>query len=182
MTIEGKRRSGGGASGSAWSAAAQGAFIGAVHRIAARLDDQFELVAGALSSDRRTGALRRARSSASRRTAPTATIAADGDRGGARATDGIEAVAIVTPNHLHYPVATAFLEAGIHVICDKPLTTTLARSARNWCALVAATRRVFAVTHNYTGLSDGAAGARDGRARRARRDPRRAGRISRRTG
>ena len=64
--------------------------------------------------------------------------------------DGIEAVTIVTPNHLHAPVATAFLKAGIHVICDKPVTTT-SRDAKKLKALALAQRRVFAVTHNYTG-------------------------------
>lgn len=64
--------------------------------------------------------------------------------------DGIEAVSIVTPNHMHSPVAKAFLEAGIHVICDKPLTTTVTE-AEELVALVRKTGRVFAVTHNYTG-------------------------------
>jgi predicted dehydrogenase len=64
--------------------------------------------------------------------------------------DGIEAVAIVTPNHMHAPVAKAFLEAGIHVICDKPLTTTVAE-AEALVALVKKTGKVFVLTHNYTG-------------------------------
>ncbi|MEG2964582.1 MAG: Gfo/Idh/MocA family oxidoreductase, partial [Janthinobacterium sp.] len=97
----------------------QGAFIGAVHRIAARIDDQYELVAGALSSDPQ-----RARDSgAALHLAPERCYSdyrAMAQAEAARA-DGIEAVAIVTPNHLHAPVATAFMEAGIHVICDKPL-------------------------------------------------------------
>jgi predicted dehydrogenase len=129
----------------------QGAFIGAVHRIAARLDDDWELVAGALSSDperaRASGAELRidparcysdfremARAEAARR--------ADGS--------GIDAVAIVTPNHLHFPVACAFIEAGIHVICDKPLTTTLA-DAQHLQALVQRHGVRLALTHNYTG-------------------------------
>src|SRR3954454_1302974 len=99
----------------------QGAFIGAVHRIEARIDGQFELVAGALSSEP-------ARAKAS---AMELGIAAERSYGSfdemARAEaarpDGIEAVSIVTPNHLHAPAARAFLEAGIHVICDKPMTT-----------------------------------------------------------
>ncbi|MCP3368555.1 Gfo/Idh/MocA family protein [Bradyrhizobium cajani] len=126
----------------------QGAFIGAVHRIAARIDDQFELVAGALASDPA-----RARTSAKE-----LGIADDRAYGSfeemvkaesARA-DCIEAVSIVTPNHMHSPVAKAFLEAGIHVICDKPLTTTVAE-AEELVALVRKTGRVFVVTHNYTG-------------------------------
>ena len=64
--------------------------------------------------------------------------------------DGIEAVAVVTPNHLHAPVAEAFLKAGIHVICDKPLATTV-KEARRLEALAAKHRRIFAVTYNYTG-------------------------------
>ena len=64
--------------------------------------------------------------------------------------DGIEAVAIVTPNDMHFPAAKAFLEAGIHVICDKPLTATLA-DAKKLAALVEKTGKVFVLTHNYTG-------------------------------
>src|SRR5260370_41946468 len=100
----------------------QGAFIGAVHRIAARIDGQFELVAGALSSE-----ATRAKASAAE-----LGIVAERSYGSfeemARAeaarADGIEAVSIVTPNHLHAPAARAFLEAGIHRICDKPMTAT----------------------------------------------------------
>ncbi|MDF0492668.1 Gfo/Idh/MocA family protein [Bradyrhizobium yuanmingense] len=126
----------------------QGAFIGAVHRIAARIDDQFELVAGALASDPV-----RARTSA--KELGIADDRAYGSfeemaRAEAARADGIEAVSIVTPNHLHSPVAKAFLEAGIHVICDKPLTTTVAE-AEELVALVRKTGRVFVVTHNYTG-------------------------------
>ncbi len=99
----------------------EGAFIGAVHRIAARLDDQYELVAGALSStpekSHRSGA---ALGLASDRVYDEFAIMAKAE---AARADGIEVVAIVTPNHMHAPVAKAFLEAGIHVICDKPLTT-----------------------------------------------------------
>jgi len=126
----------------------QGAFIGAVHRIAARIDDQFELVAGALSSDP-------ARAKASAREIGLADDRAYGSfeqmaKAEAARADGIEAVAIVTPNHMHAPVAKAFLEAGIHVICDKPLTTTVAE-AEELVALVKRTGKVFVLTHNYTG-------------------------------
>lgn len=125
----------------------EGAFIGAVHRIAARLDDRYALVAGALSS----------RPEAARRSGLA--LGLDPDRiyadyaemahiEAARA-DGIEAVSIVTPNHLHAPVARAFLEAGIHVICDKPVTTNSA-DARALQALARARGLVFAVTHNYS--------------------------------
>lgn len=126
----------------------QGAFIGAVHRIAARIDDQFELVAGALASD----------SIRAKVSAKDLGIADDRAYGSfeemakaeAARSDGIEAVSIVTPNHMHSPVAKAFLGAGIHVICDKPLTTTVAE-AEELVALVRKTGRVFVVTHNYTG-------------------------------
>lgn len=124
----------------------EGAFIGAVHRIAARLDDAFELVAGALSSDA-------ARARASAQALGLARSYADwremASVEGAR-EDGIEAVAIVTPNHLHAPVAHAFMDAGIHVICDKPLAVSLAegealaRHARD-------ANLVFALTHTYSG-------------------------------
>ena len=68
----------------------------------------------------------------------------------ARLKDGIEAVAIVTPNHMHFPAAKAFLQRGIHVICDKPLTTTL-RDAQKLAELVEKSGKVFAVTHTYIG-------------------------------
>ena len=126
----------------------QGAFIGGVHRMAARLDDRFELVAGALSSD----AARAAASAAELHIAPERSYADYGAMARAEAAraDGIDAVAIVTPNHLHAPIATAFLDAGIDVICDKPLTTTLSEAL----ALVERVRksgRLFALTHNYSG-------------------------------
>ena len=126
----------------------QGAFIGAVHRIAARIDDHFVLVAGALASD------------ADRAMASGAELGLDPDRTYGdfqkmasrerRLRAGIEAVTIVTPNHMHYPVARAFLRAGIHVICDKPLVTNL-RDARRLQKLVADSGRIFVLTHNYTG-------------------------------
>jgi predicted dehydrogenase len=125
-----------------------GGFIGAVHRIAARLDDRFELVAGALSSDPV-----RARSAAlDLHIAPDRAYASFGEMASAEATrqDRIDAVSIVTPNHLHYPAAKAFLQAGIHVICDKPLTTTL-EDALDLAQMVRRTGLLFAVTHNYTG-------------------------------
>jgi predicted dehydrogenase len=126
----------------------RGAFIGGVHRIAARLDDRWELVAGALASDPE-----RARASAAdlfippdRAYASFAQMA----QAEAKRPDAIDAVSIVTPNHLHHPAAKAFLEAGIHVICDKPLTTTLA-DARDLVATVRRTGLVFGLTHNYSG-------------------------------
>ena len=124
----------------------QGAFIGAVHRIAARLDDRFELVAGALSSDPQ-----RAQSSAAEAgIARSYTDWREMARAEAARDDGIDAVAIVTPNHLHAPVATAFLEAGIHVICDKPLAISLAEGEA-LAALARSKQRLFALTHTYSG-------------------------------
>jgi len=123
-----------------------GAFIGAVHRIAARLDDRYELVAAALSSD-----ADRSLAAAKELHIPRAyrsyeeMASAESKR-----DDGIEAVSIVTPNNLHFAPAKAFLEAGIHVICDKPLTTTL-EDALSLAEIVKRTGLVFGLTHNYTG-------------------------------
>lgn len=126
----------------------QGAFIGGVHRIAARLDDRYELVAGALSSD----AERAKASAAELGIAPERAYGdfAEMAKTEAAREDGIDVVAIVTPNHVHYAAATAFLEAGIHVICDKPLTTTIA-DATDLAETVARSGLVFGLTHNYTG-------------------------------
>jgi predicted dehydrogenase len=124
----------------------EGAFIGAVHRIAARLDDHYELVAGALSSEPGK-ALRSAEAIGLPRAYPDYLTMA---REEAARPDRIEAVAIVTPNDQHAPAAEAFLRAGIHVICDKPVTTTLA-DAKRLKAIVQETGLLFAVTHNYTG-------------------------------
>ncbi len=127
-----------------------GAFIGAVHRRAAELDGLAELVAGAFSSDpaksRAQGFalhLDPARSYASyEEMAAREAERPDGDR--------IDVVVIVTPNHVHYAVAVAFLERGFHVICDKPMTTTLT-DAEALCRLVEKLGLVFALTHNYSG-------------------------------
>ncbi|MBS0444339.1 MAG: Gfo/Idh/MocA family oxidoreductase [Proteobacteria bacterium] len=126
----------------------QGAFIGAVHRIAARLDDAFELVAGALSADaaRAHASAAELHIAADRSYADYAAMA----RAEAARDDGIDVVAIVTPNHLHAPIAHAFLDAGIDVICDKPLTTTL-EEALELVRHVRRSGRLFALTHNYSG-------------------------------
>jgi predicted dehydrogenase len=126
----------------------QGAFIGAVHRLAARMDDNYELVAGALSSDRK-----RALASAKELNLdPDRSYASYEEMAKAEAKrpDGIEAVSIVTPNFMHAPVAAAFLKAGIHVICDKPLSLTVAE-AKDLVKLTKKSGRIFALTHNYTG-------------------------------
>jgi predicted dehydrogenase len=126
----------------------QGAFIGGVHRMAARLDDRYTLVAGALSAD----AARAHASAAELHIAADRSYANYRDMAHAEAAreDGIDIVAIVTPNHLHGPIASAFLDVGIHVVCDKPMTTTLAEAL----ALVQRVRQtncLFALTHNYSG-------------------------------
>jgi predicted dehydrogenase len=126
----------------------QGAFIGAVHRAAARLDDHYELVAGALSGD----PVRAAASAAEARIDPGRSYADYRVMARAEAArpDGIDVVSIVTPNYLHAPVATAFLEAGIDVICDKPLAISLAEGVA-LAALARQHNRVFALTHTYSG-------------------------------
>lgn len=125
-----------------------GAFIGGVHRMASRLDNRFELVAGALSS------------SAEKAQASGRELALAEDRiyssykdmamREARLKNGIEAVAIVTPNHVHYDAAKEFLRRGIHVICDKPLTSTLA-DAKKLKKVADESGALFVLTHNYTG-------------------------------
>ena len=126
----------------------EGAFIGAVHRIASRIDDHYELVAGALSSTPEKA----------RRSGAALGLAADRiyddyesmAKAEAKRADGIEAVAIVTPNDVHAGPTYAFLKAGIHVICDKPLTVSLAE-AKKMRDAVEKSGLVFALTHNYTG-------------------------------
>jgi predicted dehydrogenase len=124
----------------------RGAFIGSVHRMAAELDGQALVVAGAMSADakiaRESAAawfLERAYDSY------TDMALAEGAHG-----NGIDFVIIATPNHLHYPVAKAFLAAGIHVICDKPLALTVAEG-QELVRLVESGTTLFALTHNYTG-------------------------------
>jgi len=126
----------------------QGAFIGAVHRIASRIDDRYELVAGAFSSN------------------PEKSIASGEELGissernykdyqemaikESERDDKIDAVAIVTPNHMHHPISMAFIDKGFHIICDKPLAMNLKECEE----LVQASINkniIFALTHNYTG-------------------------------
>ncbi len=124
------------------------AFIGGVHRIAARMDGEFELVAGALSAmPAKAQESGRALGLAPDRTYDDFEEMAKRE---ARRKNGIEAVAIVTPNHMHAPVARAFLKRGIHVICDKPLTATLA-DAKKLAKAAADSDALFILTHNYTG-------------------------------
>jgi predicted dehydrogenase len=127
-----------------------GAFIGAVHRKAAALDGEIELVAGAFSSspeksqqqgrellldpNRVYGSYQEMAEKESK--------LPEGER--------IDFAAIVTPNNVHFPIAKAFIEAGFHVVCDKPMTTTI-EDAEALCRLVKKHNVVFALTHNYTG-------------------------------
>jgi predicted dehydrogenase len=123
-----------------------GAFIGAVHRAAARLDDRYELTAAALSSDGE-----KSRTFAKELRIPRAynsfeeMAAAE-----AKHPEPIDVVAIVTPNHTHHAIAKAFLEAGIHVVCDKPLTTNLA-DAEDLARTVDTSGLIFGLTHTYSG-------------------------------
>ncbi|MCA3554012.1 Gfo/Idh/MocA family oxidoreductase [Aestuariivirga sp.] len=127
----------------------QGAFIGAVHRLAARMDDQYEVLAGALSAD-----AKKARASgAELGLAPDRIYVGFHEMAKAEAkrADGIEAVSIVTPNHVHVPAALAFIEQGIHVICDKPLALSLKEAKQLEKALARHPDIIFALTHNYSG-------------------------------
>ena len=126
----------------------QGAFIGAVHRIASRIDDRYELVAGAFSSN------------------PEKSIASGEELGissnrnykdylemaskESQREDKIDAVAIVTPNHMHHPISMAFIEKGFHIICDKPLAMNL-KECEELVQASTAQDIIFALTHNYTG-------------------------------
>ncbi|WP_079213441.1 Gfo/Idh/MocA family protein [Brucella pituitosa] len=125
-----------------------GAFIGGVHRMASRLDNRFELVAGALSSspDKAQASGRELGLSEDRIYSSYKDMAIRE----ARFKNGIEAVAIVTPNHVHYDAAKEFLRRGIHVICDKPLTSTLA-DAKKLKKVADESGALFVLTHNYTG-------------------------------
>ena len=128
----------------------QNAFIGAVHRLAANLDGQIELVAGAFSADARNSRLTGEQLwlnparvyDTYEQMARTEAGLPEGER--------MDFVAIVTPNFLHAPVAATFLKAGFHVVCDKPMTLTL-KEARTLRETVRKSGRVFALTHNYTG-------------------------------
>jgi predicted dehydrogenase len=128
----------------------QGGYIGAAHRLAARLDDCYDFVAGALSSDPQ----RAAESGRVLRLDPARSYAdyREMARVEAQREDGIDAVVVVTPNHLHAPVTTAFLEAGIHVICDKPLAMSL-EEALQMQALAQSTGKLLAVTYTYSGYA-----------------------------
>ncbi len=126
-----------------------GAFIGAVHRMAARLDGLAEIAAGAFSS------------SPEKSDETGRELHLDPDRvygswqemlekESVRTWDRLDFISIVTPNYLHHPVAKASLLAGFDVVCDKPMTLTV-EEAEDLCRTVTSTGRIFALTHNYTG-------------------------------
>lgn len=122
------------------------ALIGPVHRAAARLDDLFEITASVLSADPERS-LAQGRELGIPRPYPDLEALLAGERG---RVDGIDALAICTPNDSHVPIALRALEAGLHVVCDKPLANDL-ESARAVVAAVRRTGLVFVLTHNYSG-------------------------------
>ena len=124
----------------------RGAFIGAIHRTAVEIDGEAQVVAGALSSNAQTAAESAAAWYLARSYDDYRQMAIT-ERS---LSDGIDFVIIATPNHLHYPVARAFLEAGIHVVCDKPIAYSL-EEAEALAALASQGRTLFALTHTYSG-------------------------------
>ena len=128
----------------------RGAFIGAVHRMAANLDGKIELVAGCFSSDPEKSKL----SGEDFFLNPSRVYSSYAEMATAEAAlppgERIDFVTIVARNDLHFPVAKAFLEVGIHVVCEKPMAFSLAE-AKELKKLVDASGLVFALTHNYTG-------------------------------
>jgi predicted dehydrogenase len=128
----------------------RGAFIGAVHRLAAIMDGKAELVAGAFSASAETSRL----SGGDLLLDPARVYGSYAEMARAEAQkpkeERLDFVVIVTPNHEHYPPAKLFLEAGFNVVCDKPLALSLAE-AKKLRAVVRRTRKVFVLTHNYTG-------------------------------
>ena len=126
----------------------EGAFIGEVHRIAARMDERFQLCAGALCSDPE-----RSLKSALDLGLPEDRSYSDYKEmaiSESQRDDGINFVSIVTPNHLHHPIAKAFLEVGINVICDKPMTMNT-EEAQELIDISESSDLIFAVTYNYSG-------------------------------
>jgi len=126
----------------------EGAFIGEVHRIAARMDERFHLCAGALCSDPE-----RSLKSAIDLGLPEDRSYSDYKEmaiSESQRDDGINFVSIVTPNHLHHPIAKAFLEVGINVICDKPMTMN-SEEAQELIDISESSDLIFAVTYNYSG-------------------------------
>ncbi|MEL6202641.1 MAG: Gfo/Idh/MocA family oxidoreductase [Pseudomonadota bacterium] len=148
MAIEGKEDSGPSRIRLGMVGGGRDAFIGGVHRIASRIDGHYDLVAGCFSSTaEKSQASGRDLGLDPKRIYDDFTAMAQRE---ARLKDGIDAVAIVTPNHVHWPAAREFLKRGIHVICDKPLTSTLA-DAKKLAKAADSSGALFVLTHNYTG-------------------------------
>jgi len=128
----------------------RGAFIGGVHRRAAALDGEIELVAGAFSSDPKKSAL----SGKDFYLKPSRVYGSYQEMAKKESelpeNERIDFVTIVVQNYLHFKVAKTFLEAGINVICDKPVTLDL-EEARELRKIINKSKKVFALTHNYTG-------------------------------
>ena len=128
----------------------RGAFIGGVHRRAANLDGQIELVAGAFSSDPKKSKL----SGKDFYIDPSRTYGSYQEMAEKEASlpvgERIDFVSIVVQNYLHFDVAKTFLKAGFNVICDKPVTLDLSQ-ARELKKIITKSKKVFALTHNYTG-------------------------------
>ena len=125
-----------------------GSFIGAMHRLAAALDNRYELVAAALSSNPEKSLL-----GGRELGLPPERVYASGLEliaGERKRPDGADVTAIMTPNDSHFELASAALAQGFDVICDKPMTNTLDEAERLHAA-VEASGRVFCLTHNYTG-------------------------------
>lgn len=127
-----------------------GAFIGEVHRMAAALDGKIELVAGSFSSDfEKTKKMGRELNLSEKRVYKTFTEMAEKEA--ALPEDKrIDFVTVATPNHLHFKACKAFIEQGINIVCDKPMTNTV-ENAEELCRLVEKHDVIFALTHNYTG-------------------------------
>ncbi len=128
----------------------EGSFIGYVHRLAMSLDGEYQLVAGALSSNSDIAVQSGLKLGLDRERIYESFL--EMARKEAQREDGIEVVSIVTPNHVHYEPIKIFLEHGIHVICDKPLTSTL-RDAQNLAKIKPKNNAKFMLTHNYTAYS-----------------------------
>ena len=126
----------------------QGAFIGAVHRLSARMDDKYEFLAGCLSSTPEKAELSAKELGLDlTRSYPDYKTMAEQE---SQRDDGVEVVSIVTPNHIHAGPAIEFLNKGIHVICDKPMTATM-DDAHELMRAIKSSKAHFFLTHNYSG-------------------------------
>ena len=126
----------------------QGAFIGAVHRLSARMDDKYEFVAACLSStsEKAEASAKEIGLSLDRSYPDYKTMASEESK----REDGIDVVSIVTPNHMHAGPAIEFLQKNIHVICDKPMTATM-DDAHKLMSAIQSSKAHFFLTHNYSG-------------------------------